>query len=408
MYDLKVWKVILKKAGLAGKYSMVKYREDWPVPEVKHPRQIKVKTRIAGICTSDIHQINVNLPYSASILARRENPFPMGHELVGEVVEVGDQAGDFSVGDRVVHSPLAACESFGFAPCPSCRNGNYETCYALVGRGDGTDLENRYGGRGGFGGFSGGGFSEYFVGFARQFTRVPSSLPDEIAVLSEPFAVSLHAVARNRPGNNDKVLVIGGGIIGLMIVAALRALGSKCRIITMARYDFQAEAAKKLGSDEVISEGPHDRLYERVAEMTDGVLFKPKIGKRILYGDSGPDVVFDAVGTDSTIDDALHLVRSNGRVVIVGMGFGKTKATDWALQLYKQLTITGSMMHGVETIDESRIDTMFLALGALEKTADLYRGLLTHKFRIEDFKAAFKCSEQKARANAIKVAFDFR
>jgi len=95
MYDLKVWKVILKKAGLAGKYSMIKYREDWPVPDIKHARQIKAKTRIAGICTSDIHQINVNLPYSASILARKENPFPMGHELVGEVVEVGDEAGDF-------------------------------------------------------------------------------------------------------------------------------------------------------------------------------------------------------------------------------------------------------------------------------------------------------------------------
>ena len=407
-YDLKVWKVILKKAGLAGKYSMIKYREDWPVPEIRHARQIKVKTRIAGICTSDIHQINVNLPYSASILARKENPFPMGHELVGEVVEVGDQAGDFSIGDRVVHSPLAACESYGFAPCPSCKNGNYETCYALVGLGDGTDLEDRYGGRGGFGGFSGGGFSEYFVGFAKQFTKVPSSLPDEIGVLSEPFAVGLHAVARNRPGDKDKILVIGGGIIGLMIVASLRALGSKCRIITIAKYGFQAEAAKKLGSDDVITERSHDRLYERVTEMTDGALFRPTIGKRILYGDSGPDVVFDAVGTDSTLDDALHLVRSNGRVVIVGMGFGKTKATDWALQLYKQLSITGSVMHGVEQIEGKRTDTMELALTAMEDAPDVFRSLLTHKFRIEDYKAAFKCSEQKARGNAIKVAFDFR
>ena len=407
MYDLKVWKVILKKAGLAPKYLMIRYREDWPVPKIKHPRQIKVKTRIAGICTSDIHQINVNLPYSASILARKENPFPMGHELVGEVVEVGNQAGDFSIGDRVVHSPLAACESYGFALCPSCRNGNHETCYALVGRGDGTDLENQYGGRGGFGGFSGGGFSEYFVGFSKQFTKVPSSLADDVAVLSEPFAVSLHAVARNRPRDSDKVLVIGGGIIGLMTVAALRALDSKCRIITIAKYDFQAKAAKRLGSDDVISERSHDRFYETVAEITDGVLFRPRMGKRILYGDSGPDVVFDAVGIDSTLDDALHLVRSNGRIVIIGMGFGKTKATDWVLQLYKQLSITGSMMHGVEMIDGNRIDTMELALRTLEETPDLFENLLTHKYRIEDFKAAFRCCQQKAKANAIKVAFDF-
>ena len=407
MYDLKIRKVILKKAGMSRKFSMIKYREDWPIPETRHSTQIKVKTRIAGICTSDIHQINVNLPYSASILARRENPFPIGHEVVADVIEVGSHVADVEVGDRVTHSPVAPCEAYGFAPCPSCKNGHYETCYTLAGMGDGSELENEYGGRGGFGGFSGGGFSEYFVGFAKQFTKVPPALPDEIAVLAEPLAVSLHAVAKNLPRDSDNVVVIGGGIIGLMAVAALRALGSKCRIITIARYNFQAEVAKRLGSDEALSDQSQQQLYEKVAEATGGVLFKPKIGKRIIYGDSGPDVIFDAVGTDSTLDDALHLVRSNGMIAVVGMGFGKTKNTDWALQIYKQLCISGSMMHGIEDIDGKRTDTMELALKIMEENQNAFKGLVTHKFRIDDFRSAFRCSEKKARSNAIKVAFDF-
>jgi len=408
MYDLNIPKVVLKKVGLGRKFSMIRYRDDWPVPEIRHPTQIKVRTRIAGICTSDIHQINVNLPYSASILARRENPFPFGHEVVADVVEVGDNVTDLSVGDRVTHSPVAPCEAYGFALCPSCRNGHYETCRTLAGMGDGSQIENEYGGRGQFGGFSGGGFSEYFVAFAKQFTRVPPSLPDEIAVLAEPLSVSLHAVARNRPQVNDKVVVIGGGVIGLMAVASLRVLAPECRTIAIAKYGFQAEAAKRLGADDVVSEQSRERLYERIAARTEGALFKPKRGRKIVYGDSGPDVIFDAVGTDSSLDDALHLVRSNGKIVIVGMGFGTTKRTDWALQVYKQLTIRGSMMHGIETLEGERFGTMERALKIMEEDQEKFRNLVTHRFKIEDFKSAFRCGERKAKENAIKVVFDLR
>ena len=79
-------------------------------------------------------------------------------------------------------------------------------------------------------------------------------IPDKVSVLAEPFAVGLHAVCRNMPKDDDTVIVIGAGTIGLMLVAAIRALGSKCRVIAIARYRFQAEAARKLGTDRVIIE----------------------------------------------------------------------------------------------------------------------------------------------------------
>ncbi|MHA2214006.1 MAG: alcohol dehydrogenase catalytic domain-containing protein, partial [Candidatus Thorarchaeota archaeon] len=196
-YDLKKHKMLLKKLKLARKFSMIKYREDWPIPDLKYDNQIQVRSRLGGICTSDIHQIDVKLPYSVTILARRDPPYPNGHEVVAEVTQVGSDVEEFKVGDRVTHSPIASCDAYGFDPCPSCVKGLPESCYTLVGRGDGSDLEEKYGGRGAFGGFSGGGFSEYFVAFAKQFTKVPEGLSDELAVLAEPFAVGIHVVAPN-------------------------------------------------------------------------------------------------------------------------------------------------------------------------------------------------------------------
>jgi L-iditol 2-dehydrogenase len=406
-YDLNTRKLLLKKMKLGRKYSMIIFREDWEIPEISHPNQIQVKSRFSGICTSDLHQIDVNLPYSATILAKKINPFPMGHEVVGEITRIGDNVEGFEIGDRVVHSPVAYCEAYGFDLCPSCQRGYHESCYAIVGVGDGSELEETYGGRGGFGGFSGGGFSEYFVGFAKQFTKVPETMPDEIAVLSEPFAVGLHAVAGNPPESNDTAVVIGAGIIGLMIIASIRHLAPQCRIITVARYPFQAEAATKLGSHEVIIETTRDEMYDRIAELTGGTLLKPRLGQRILYGNTGPDIIYDSIGTGATLDDALHLVRSNGRVIAVGMAFSGMKKTDWSLQVYKEISVIGSMMHGVETIDGEEVESMEKVIEFLNANQSMFEGFVTHKYAIDEYKSAFQTSSQKGKTGAIKVAFDF-
>ncbi|NHI90703.1 MAG: hypothetical protein EAX87_14375, partial [Candidatus Thorarchaeota archaeon] len=361
MYDLKISKVIRKKMRLAGKYTMIKYREDWPKPAIEHPRQVLVRPVIAGICASDVHQINVNVSYSATILARKDNPFPLGHEVVGIVEEVGQEVEGLKVGDRVGHSPVVSCECYGFEYCESCKAGKPETCQAIVGIGDDSKLEEEYGGRLKFGGFGSGAFSEHFVAYAGQLTKIPDGVPDEQAVLAEPLAVAIHAVSKKRPSDEDTVIVVGAGIIGLMVIRAIREQGSKCRIINLARYPFQEAAAMKLGADEVISEREKEALYQRVAESTNGHLLKPTMGKKILYGGTGPDIIFDTVASDSTLDDSLHLVRNNGTLVVAGMDFGVTKKTDWALMMYKQVNVHGTMMHGLEVHDGISVDTLQLA-----------------------------------------------
>jgi len=406
MYDLKLSKAIRKKMHVAGKYTMIKYRPDWPKPRIQFPRQVLVRSTIAGICASDIHQIDVDVSYSASILARKDNPFPLGHEVVGIVEEVGSEVEVIKVGDRVTHSPVASCEAYGFELCESCRNGKPETCQALAGIGDGSDLERAYGGRFQFGGFGSGGFSEYFVTYEDQLRRVPENIHDNVAILAEPLAVALHAVKRREPTDQDTVIIIGAGIIGLMVIQAIRGLGSKCRIIVLARYNFQEKAARRLGADEVVCIREKDDLYQRVAELTGGHLVKPVLGKQILFGGTGPDIIFDSVGTDSTLDDSLHLVKNNGTIVIVGMGFGVTKKTDWILGIYKEVDILGSMMHGIEEHNGTQTDTFNLAFEIMMENPSMFEGLVTHRYKLDQYKTAFGVASSKGKNDAIKVIFE--
>jgi threonine dehydrogenase-like Zn-dependent dehydrogenase len=101
------------------------------------------------------------------------------------------------------------------------------------------------------------------------------------------------------------------------------------------------------------------------------------------------------------------LVRSNGRIIVVGMSFSEMKKTDWALQVYKEVSVIGSMMHGMETIDGEEVESMEKVLEILNENQTIFEGLVTHKYAIDEYKSAFQTSSQKGKTGAIKVAFDF-
>ena len=211
MYNFNMARVILKKMRLAGKNSMIKYRNDWPDPEIVHDNQVIVKTKLGGICGTDVHLISLSVSSFLSIIGNPQNLFPMGHEVVGTVCRAGKKVKSFKEGDRVVFLPAPSCDILGFKQCPGCRSGNLQSCYVIAGVGDGSDREKLYGGSGKFGGFGGGGYCEYTSGLEKQFFKVPEGVADEAAVMTEPFSVALHPAARNLPSNSDSVIVIGAG-----------------------------------------------------------------------------------------------------------------------------------------------------------------------------------------------------
>jgi len=408
MFDYNIPKIALKKIGIGGDFSLVKYSDAWPEPKIVHGDQVIVKTSLAGICASDLHQITATMSLYASIMASPVNPMPMGHEAMGVVAEAGLEVSGLRPGDRVVYNPVNRCSFYGFDPCPSCRRGNYQHCFCLLGVGDGSSREQKYGGRRKFGGFGSGGFSEYMLGFERQFHRVADHVPDEAAVLTEPFTIALHGVARHMPRHDDTVVVVGAGIIGLLTIKALRALGSKSRIISLARYPMQADMAKRLGASEVVSERDNKKLYTKIADATGGSLFSPLMSKRVLYGNKGPDIIYDCVATEATVDDDLRLVRSNGKVVLIGMDFNFTKKVDWSLAVWKEIEVTGALFSGRETCEEGEIDAFDLAVDLISRDPAGFSGLVSHTFPVEQYQEAIRCFRSKKKNNAIKVALDFR
>jgi threonine dehydrogenase-like Zn-dependent dehydrogenase len=407
MFDYNIFRIALKKIGLGGDFILVKYSDNWPEPKIVHSNQVLVKTRLAGICASDLHQISAEMSFYASILAIPVNPVPMGHEVVGTITEVGSAVSGLKPGDRVVYNPVAQCSFFGYRPCSSCENGNYQHCFCMLGIGDGTDRELAYGGRRRFGGFGGGGFSEKLLGFEQQFHRVPHHVPDKVAVLAEPFTIALHAVARHMPRHDDTVIVMGAGIIGLMTIKALRALGSQCRIISLARYPMQEEKAVQLGASDVILERDIKKLYSFVSSATGGSLFKPLFSKRVIYGNKGPDVIFDSVGSEASMDDDLRLIKSNGKVVLIGLNFDITKKVDWSLVVWKEIDVAGTIFSGRESFEGREIDAFELALELMSRDPEGFSGLVTHAFPVERYKEAIQCFRSKHASNALKVVLDY-
>ncbi len=399
-----MWKIVLSKIHLAPKFLTFKYKEDWIKPVIRNDNQILVKTLNAGVCGSDIHQVKLDMSYYASILSSPLNPAPIGHEVVGAIEETNVNS-SFKVGDRVALNPTVHCASYGFSPCPSCLKGDWQHCNTLVGKGDDSDKERLFKP---FNGQIYGGYAEYFLAFEKNLYKVPDNVPNHIAVLIEPFTVALHAIMRNPPLDSDEVLVIGAGTIGLMTIVAIRALDLKCKITSIVRYPHQAEIAKHLGAND-IQYGINDKskFYKQIAQKFNAHLVSPLMRKPYIYGAKGPDLIYDTVATEATIEDGLHIIRSGGKIVVIGMGYSITKKVDWAVQVYKEVSISSSFLQSVSNYEGKIVDPFDFGLKFMSKNPDLFENFVTHRFRLEDYKKAYSTFENKKNTHAIKVIFDY-
>jgi threonine dehydrogenase-like Zn-dependent dehydrogenase len=225
---------------------------------------------------------------------------------------------------------------------------------------------------------------------------------DANAVMVDPLAISLHAVLRHPPGDGETVLVIGGGVIGICIIAALRALGFRGRIVTLVKYPYQGEAARAYGADASILLQRGDGHYEPLAEVLGGRLLRPVLGKRVLIG--GADVTYECVGTGRSIDDALRLTRSRGKVVLVGLA-AIPKGVDWTFIWLQELQVLGTINGALETFQGQRRKAHEIALHLLSQGTVNLAPLVTHQFPLEAYPEAFATATGKGRGKVFKVAF---
>ena len=371
-------------------------------PEFLLPDWVITKPRLTGICGSDSKQIFMDFGQAGA----QDNPmvtfvsFPqvLGHEVVADVVAVGPEAEGLEVGDRVVLNPWLSCGPRGIEPvCPACEIGDFSLCwnFAVGPIAPGIHIGTSSSGNGGY--------AELMPAHDSQLYKVPDGVPDELAVFADPFTVSLHAITRHPPTPGGKVMVYGAGALGTCATAILGALYPDVEVLVVARFEAQGEMARKLGAT-VIGHTPARQVIEEAAAWSGGVL-QDSDGLPMAYP-GGIDVVYDTIGKQETFEVGARVCKARGTLVKAGV-HGPTFWEDTPLY-FKELSFVGSNAFGFEEIDGVRKHGIEHYLDLASSGRVDLTGMLTHQFRLDDWRDAFGALATQERSGAIKVAFDFR
>jgi L-iditol 2-dehydrogenase len=275
---------------------------------------VLLHTRLGGICGTDMGMVQLKHHPGSLLRAYLPRQVALGHENVAEIIGLGSGVTGWKIGQRVTADSSLGCRVRGiWPPCRSCAAGLFCLC-ANFDRGavrpavllGGTD-------------FAGGSWSEFFVAHESQLHAVPETMEDEEAILIDPVACALHAVLRCWPAPEERVAVLGGGIIALATIACLRAMGFAGPIDALLRSDASADRAWQAGANRVIVMGRSRRAAERLAPVAEG------LGQRLIpgkYGNAmipaGYDLVYDAVGSGQSLSDAGKMTRPRGTIALLG------------------------------------------------------------------------------------------
>ncbi len=317
--------------------------ESTEIPHAKEGAAV-IKVMSSGVCGSDLHWYAVR-PYP--------QPTVLGHEVSGEIVEVGDGLGGFREGDRVC---VDLTRHYACGRCSSCRGGGYFHCPNKV--------------RVPWGG----GFAEYMEVKGLGIQPLPESLTHEQGAMVEPVAVGVHACryANVKPG--EVVLALGGGTIGLLSLAVAKVFGAK-RAYIVAKYDAQVAMAEAMGADGIIRLGTGD-LVEQVKEISGGEPI---------------DTVIETVGGSApTIDQAVSVVKPEGKVVVTGV-FPNPIPINLEQALEREAKIIFSVCYSAENgTHDYEIACDLIASGKVNPTQ-----LITHRFALNQTPEAFETALDK-------------
>ncbi|MGQ9573099.1 MAG: zinc-dependent alcohol dehydrogenase [Dehalococcoidia bacterium] len=255
-----------------GRLELVELPE--PEPE---PSEAKLRVRYCGVCGTDLHEFRSDALTKGW---RRQSPI-LGHELSATVVALGASAKGLAVGDLVTVNPGEHC-----GECDACQRGYDNLCQRI--RGIGYQRP--------------GAFAEYLCARADRAVKLPPDTPADLAALTEPLAVALHAVNRGQLQRGETVFIAGAGPIGALCVAAARHAGAG-RIIVSEPAANRRVLAQRLGADEVI-----DPSVQPAARQV-----------RAATGGAGVDLAVECVGLGPALDDCLAVIRRGARCVLAGV-----------------------------------------------------------------------------------------
>ncbi len=304
-----------------------------PVPG---PDQVLVKVLATSICGTDLHIYEWNEWAQARI---KNLPQVMGHELCGEVLELGKNVKNVKKGDIISAETHIAC-----GHCYLCHTGNAHIC--VNGKIFGVDVN--------------GVFAEYAVVPGANAWILDEKIPKDFASVMEPLGNAVHTVLAGEITGNT-VLVTGCGPIGVMSVAVSRICGAT-KVIATELNDYRIQLAKKVGADLVITP-KKENVVEKVLKETDGL---------------GVDVVLEMSGNPIAIKQAFESLRPGGRFSILGIP-DKPMEIDLGKDIvFKYITVQG--INGRLMFSTWHKTSRFLSSGRLD-----LEPIITHRFRLEEF-----------------------
>lgn len=330
-------------AVLTAPYTVI--NQELPIP-VAGPEDVLIRVRRAGICGSDIHAYRGAHPF-------RRPPVVLGHEIAGEVVEVGDRVKKFSVGSRVTVMPQDSC-----GRCRPCRTGYPELC-----------LEKRVPGVDGWLGA----LADYFVAPASSVFELPPLLSWDTAVLSEPLAVGFHAANISMASIRDRVTILGGGSIGLCCLLALRARGVRHIAVTDIS-DNKLEIASTYGAVSVCAG------KKVIEDITDAV--------------NGPsDIVIVTTEYPGILDDALAISGPHSQIILLSLFEQPTTLNSFPMVVGEKL-IRGSITYNP--------DDFTLAVETLRDNAQWAQRMVSRITPLSDAANAFR-ELDKGNRDIVKI-----
>ncbi|HBE18566.1 MAG TPA: dehydrogenase [Cyanobacteria bacterium UBA11149] len=339
-------------------------KEDLRLEEVPNPTpdvgEIVIKVNTATTCGTDL-----KVWRRGGHARMLKPPTLFGHEVVGEIVSLGEGVTDWQIGDRIVANNSAPCMK-----CFFCQRREYSLCPDLI--------------------FNNGTFAEYLKIPApivrHNVLAVPSDLPDSLAAMTEPLACVIHGIAHSNIKEGDRVVVIGDGAIGLMFVAALARLEVESgnhslpsKIFLFGGNDKRLAIGKKLGASQVFNYHQLSDVPALIKELTDGW---------------GADVVIEATGVPTVWETAIASGRPGATINLFGGCPRDTTITVSTEQIhYNQLTLKG-VFHNTPTFVRE-------ALSLLASRTIPFELLLTNTRPLIELEQALQ--DMKTR-QAIKVA----
>lgn len=315
-------------------------KNDLRIERIKKPTaeagEVLIKVMACGICGTDVHIFHGDegaAPTPAGTV--------LGHEFAGVVEAIGDGVKDVAVGDRVCVDPNKLCNE-----CYYCKSGIGHFCEDMIGIGTTVN----------------GGFSEYCVVPQSQVYKIADTTTYEMAAMTEPVACCVHGIDMCNISCGDRVAVIGGGMIG-MIMLQLAKISGAGKLIMIEPVEEKRETAKKLGADFCI-----DPINEDVKT----VLAKNNIGRI--------STVIECVGKTATIEQAIEIAGKKSTVMMFGLTAPDDTLTIKPFEIFKkEIVLKASYINpytqkrALELIDNGKIDisSMIYAVESLDRLPEI-------------------------------------